>query len=279
MTTPVATLEPGTGAAPAPERDCPACGGSACAEVPDYSPAPWRIVTCDACGFVYLKNPPGYEALVEDFAWERTYAERDAERKKKHGRLRSANRALKAWLRRLKGDANARFAGMFGPGRVLDIGCGDGRRIGPPMTPYGIELSAALHARADERMRGLGGYCVHAPGAEGLAAFQDGFFDGVLMHSYLEHEAAPLTALTGAFRVLRPGGKVFVRVPNYASLNRHIAGAGWCGFRYPDHVNYFTLASLTAMAAKAGFSTRLVNRLNLWVDDNIHALLTKPTTA
>jgi predicted SAM-dependent methyltransferase len=96
------------------------------------------------------------------------------------------------------------------------------------------------------------------------------------MSSYLEHEVEMTRVLEGVFRTLKSGGQAFIRVPNYGSLNRRVMGRKWCGFRYPDHVNYFTLASLRKVAAKAGFDTKLVNRANLWVDDNIQALLVKP---
>ena len=96
-----------------------------------------------------------------------------------------------------------------------------------------------------------------------------------MMHSYLEHEVDVLKTLRGSAHCLKPGGKIFVRVPNYNSLNRRIAGGNWCGFRYPDHVNYFTLSSLRAVAEKAKFKTTLVNKYNLILDDNIHALLSK----
>jgi len=45
---------------------------------------------------------------------------------------------------------------------------------------------------------------------------------------------------------------IIIKVPNYASVNRKIRGARWCGFRWPDHVNYFTPATLHMMALKAG---------------------------
>ncbi|MFZ1727057.1 MAG: methyltransferase domain-containing protein, partial [Albidovulum sp.] len=135
--------------------------------------------------------------------------------------------------------------------------------------------SNALHARVDPLMRARGGYCLKAPGAEAIWQFDANFFTGVIMSSYLEHEVEAARVLSGAQRALVPGGKVFVRVPNYGSLNRRVMGARWCGFRYPDHVNYFTPASLRAMAARAGFSMQIVNRANLWLDDNIQALLIK----
>ena len=258
-----------------PARACPACQAAGARLLPDYSPAPWEVVQCTACGFVFLKNPPGYSALVEDFAWERT----SAEVRKRRRRDKPVSTALRLSFQRLvkmvRRDRAAEFTRLFGRGRVLDIGCGRGHRLQAPLVPYGIELSRQLAAEADQRMRGLGGACLHAAGAEGIASFGEEFFDGILMHSYLEHEEAVLPVLKGAFRTLKPGGRIFVRVPNYASANRRILGKGWSGFRYPDHVNYFTPASLADVARQTGFAMTITNWWHLWFDDNIHALLTK----
>lgn len=253
-------------------RPCPACGTDHAKRLEAYSPAEWDVVECQTCGFVYLRNPPPYQALKEDFAWEKTYAEK----KKKGGStgLSGFNRWLRGKLGLTGGKRGDKlFPRLFGAGKVLDIGCGDRIRTEPPITPYGIEISTALQARADAAMRARGGFCLHDAGADGVWKLDEGFFDGVILHSYLEHEADPLRVLKGIHRALKPGGVVYVRVPNFGSLNRRVVGATWCGFRHPDHVNYFTLASLRDMAAKAGFSTELLNRANLWVDDNIQALL------
>lgn len=266
---------------PAPHRACPACDSTVATRIDAYSPNGWVVAACDACGFVFLRNPPPYAALEEDFAWEKTYAA-----KKETGGstgLSTTSRRVRTGIRRLGAPPGARgiatLARIFGTGRVLDIGCGHGHRILPPMVPYGIELSRALHAQADARMRAAGGFCLHAAGAEGIAEFDAEFFDGIVMHSYLEHETAVARVLEGSFRALKPGGKVYVRVPNFASLNRRIVGPKWCGFRYPDHVNYFTPASLARVAARAGFTTHVLNRFHLWFDDNIKAVLRKPAEA
>jgi SAM-dependent methyltransferase len=245
--------------------------------IPAYSPEPWVVVGCRNCAFVYLQNPPEYQALVSEFAWEKTYADKKA--KGGSTALSDSNRRLRKRIGYRGRTRSERLVSIFGLGKVLDIGCGEGARIQPPLIPYGIELSAELHSQADAFMRSRGGYCLHAPGAEGLAQFESGFFDGVLMHSYLEHEINVQTTLAGAYQVLRPGGKVFVRVPNYGSINRRVIGPTWCGFRYPDHVNYFTYNRLRRMAEAVGFSTTLVNRYNLWLDDNVQALLHKPLKA
>lgn len=256
-------------------RLCPSCAGTGARILADYSPPPWQVVECAACGFVFLRNPPGYSALVEDFAWERTSAHVRAERRAKHPWRLAIRTRLQKMGRALRPERATEFVRLFGQGRVLDIGCGNGKRLKAPLIPYGIELSRQLAAEADANMRKLGGACVHASGAEGIARFEAGFFDGILMHSYLEHEEAVMPVLQGAYRTLKPGGMLFVRVPNFASLNRRWYGRNWAGFRYPDHVNYFTPHSLRTVAGRAGFKMRITNWWHLWLDDNIHALLTR----
>ena len=92
------------------------------------------------------------------------------------------------------------------------------------------------------------------------------------MHAFLEHEMHPLETLRAAARVLRPDGRLILKMPNYASINRRVRGARWCGFRFPDHVNYFTPASLRAMVQAAGLrvvrmhvSDRLPTSDNMWL--------------
>jgi SAM-dependent methyltransferase len=253
--------------------NCPTCEATSATPVAAYSPDGWQIATCDGCTLTYLRNPPAYEAFEEDFAWEKTYVE-----KKKSSK---GSTALSPVVRRIRTafgmtrDKSDSFRRWFNDGHVLDIGCGMGDRINPPMTPYGIELSTALHAHADKVMRAAGGYCLHGAGAEAIHEFDAGQFDGIVMFSYLEHETDVMGVLRGAHRALKDTGGVFIRVPNYGSLNRKIIGPKWCGFRYPDHVNYFDLDTLTDTARRAGFSTQLINTVTRPIDDNISVLLRK----
>jgi SAM-dependent methyltransferase len=108
-----------------------------------------------------------------------------------------------------------------------------------------------------------------------------GFFNGVLLHSFLEHETNPLPLLREVHRALSDDGVVYVRVPNFSSVNRRVMGRKWCGFRYPDHVNYFGAGSLSKIANLAGFELQILNRINLPFDDNVKAVLRKsdPTVA
>lgn len=255
------------------ERACPACGSEAASPRPDYSQGPWRVVACDDCGFVYLKNVPDYARLVSEFAWEKTWAEERKRRKSQKTAFRAVDRAADfRW--KFRQDAGARYRRIFGEGKVLDVGCGRGNSLPEPLIPFGIELSQALFEESDPKMRARGGYVVMGPAIEKLAEFDEGFFDGVLMSSILEHEMDPKRLLTEVHRVLREGGKLYLKQPNFGSSNRMIRGGKWCGFRYPDHVNYFTIPQMRAMARDTGYAFRQLNRFSPF-SDNMHVLLTK----
>jgi SAM-dependent methyltransferase len=264
-----------TAAAPAEiERDCPACGAHAASPRPDYSKGPWRVVACDGCGFVYLRNVPDYSRLVSEFAWEKTWAEEKKRRKSENSAFRAVDRAA-SFRWKFRKDAGARYRKVFGEGRVLDVGCGRGDTLPEPLIPFGIELSKALFEESDPKMRARGGHVLMGPAIDRLGDFEEGFFDGVLMSSILEHEMDPKALLRGVRRVLKPGGRLYLKLPNFGSSNRRVMGGRWCGFRYPDHVNYFTVPQLKAMAAETGFQFRQLNRFAPF-SDNMHVLLTKP---
>lgn len=242
-----------------------------------YSRLPWALKDCAKCGFTYLENPPGYAALEEEYAWEKTSAFESQSRRQREPllhRLGAAGRTVRQGL--LRPQKVLRLVRRYvEAGRLLDVGCGTGRvgvLAGPAYVPFGIEISRRLAESADRYFRALGGRVVHAPALEGLATFGEEFFDGVVMKAYLEHEIAPRQVLVATCRAMRPRSALIVKVPNYASLNRRARGSRWCGFRHPDHVNYFTPRAIVRLLEGSGFEILrfgLMDRLptsdNLWI--------------
>jgi SAM-dependent methyltransferase len=255
-------------------RACPQCENSGHKPLAQYSADTWHVVECVDCGFVYLLDPPDYTRLVSEFAWEKTRAREVERRRTARPVLRRLDEATRWRAELLSSKPAKQFGTMFPPGNVLDVGCGAGKKIPEPFTPFGIEISEELARVAHEHMSRRGGKCLHGSAIDGIARFPDRSFTGVLLRSFLEHETEPKLLLRHAARVLAPGGTIFVRVPNYGSINRRVLGRKWCGFRYPDHVNYFTLGSLKRMAAGCGLTVRLVNALLYPFNDNINAVLT-----
>lgn len=254
-------------------RLCPQCGGENIEPLPGYSSPPWQVVECARCRFVYLRNPPEYKELSQDFAWEKTRVA-EVKRRKERSPVRMWLDNMTRWRAEIYSPGiGARLKRLFAPGRVLDVGCGSGKKVPEPFVPFGIEISEALSREADEHMRARGGRAIHAPAVEGVREFPDRYFSGILLRSFLEHEKQPKALLEECSRVLADDGAIYVRVPNFGSLNRRALGGKWCGFRYPDHVNYFTTRSLAAMAADCRLELKLLNPIRLPFDDNINAIL------
>lgn len=260
-------------------RDCPMCGSSrdGAAETA-YSVSPWPMRECPTCALVYLSVAPEYAELRETMAWEKSSVVEDQWRDRRRPILRKLSKATRWRLQVMPRKSPAAILEKYlGGGNVVDVGCGDGKQLmelAPQFVPFGVEISRGLAARARERCAARGGDVINAPAMDGLAASPEGFFAGAILRSYLEHERDPV----GVLRVLRarmaPGGIAVVKVPNYGCLNRKVLGHHWSGFRFPDHLNYFTPATLSDIAVRGGFRADFRGpTYKMPISDNMWALL------
>ncbi len=259
-------------------RCCPLCGcdNSDQPQSP-FSQDEWHLKTCARCRLLYLENALPYEELEENYAWTKTWqheARKRALRRRFTGWFRQTIRQARLrWLPHPKG--RNLFRRFVGRGKVLDIGCGSGawlRQLDDAFIPYGIEIDKRAAEIANTYATQRGGQVDAMDALTGLQSLDADDFDGVLMQSYLEHEIKPLEVLRATGRVLRPEGVVIIKVPNFGCWNRRLQGSGWPGFRFPDHVNYFTAETMCQIVAQAGLCVARFNLLdhlptsdNLWI--------------
>jgi SAM-dependent methyltransferase len=137
------------------------------------------------------------------------------------------------------------------PGRLLDVGCGDGtiparlRRLGWSAEGTEVDPEAAAHARTKH------GLTVHLGSLETLGLSGDSF-DAVVMNHVVEHVHDPVALLRECRRILRPGGRLVVVTPNTKSLGHRIFGKDWGHLDPPRHLHLFSRSSLRECAQKAG---------------------------
>lgn len=278
------------------KRVCPLLERETESDVLAYAPSPWVLRQCRETGFVFLENPPDYRAFEEEYAWEVTSKKESDKRQAAEPILYAASTAFKKFRGRvLKRNKIGNLAHRFlrnvqpGPIHLLDVGCGWGGllqgiiaslppELGKRCVPYGIDLSKELAQRSNQRLAEVGGACVQDTALDGITRFPANRFHLIVMSSFLEHEINPLPLLQRCRDRLAPGGHIIIKVPNYGCINRSLRGSKWCGFRWPDHVNYFTPATFRDMAARAGLRVARMNFVDRHpLSDNMYAVLVKPS--
>jgi SAM-dependent methyltransferase len=138
---------------------------------------------------------------------------------------------------------------------VLEYGCGKAltlRRIlqvRPDLDGAVFDVSDAYRAAWDAFVP------AHNQAAHQPPAAWHGRFDAVLSFFALEHAGDPHAFLTTIRRLLRPGGELFLTVPNV----RRNAG----DFIVVDHVNHFMPSSLHRILTATGFA-------HIEIDENAH---------
>jgi SAM-dependent methyltransferase len=128
----------------------------------------------------------------------------------------------------------ARVAGLAGRD-ILEVGCGEGLMfVGTGTHPVQMDVSMIRIGRAVGRGRLLlcaDGY--HLP-------FAGGSFAVVLLVAVLEHTREPSRLIAEARRVLRPGGRAIIVVPNDVTMSLGRLLLRRSPIRYPDHVTFVT---------------------------------------
>ena len=251
------TLAPSTIATD--KRNCPLCGAAPSRAHPTgYGSGDFTVVQCGDCDLAYLDALPPQHEFEDERAWEVSSVSHGEQRKRNYPLLLALDRATRRRMHFTKREPKLILARHARPGPVVDLGCGTGINLIPPpdgFVPYGVEISKSAAAAADEAFHRYGGKCVQATAGEGLAQFPKRFFNGAMLIGYIEHEFYPLEALVHLRAALTDDATVVMKTPNYASLNRRIMAMRWSGFRFPDHVNYFTPRTLREIARRAGFTT------------------------
>ena len=239
----------------------------------------FTVVSCDGCGLLYLNPRPSGEEIhayypnqyyplgktVHRKAIDRLLKRfskvmKKAIREEFYGYPTSTHASLRSLLRRIllyPEYLHLKVAGREsipyrGDGRILDVGCGPGKLLsdlreqgwkvyGVDFSPIAVEYARSQHG-LDVRLGDLF-----------QAGYESGFFDVVMFNHSLEHIYNPVETLKEAHRILKPGGLLFISIPNAGGLEAKIFGKWWVHWDTPRHLYHFNKTTMTQLVAGAGF--------------------------
>jgi 2-polyprenyl-3-methyl-5-hydroxy-6-metoxy-1,4-benzoquinol methylase len=190
------------------------------------------LVKCKSCGLIFTKRIPSQEELITHYA--------------KYTRNNSISPiTISRYEELLK-----KFESKRKLNRILDVGCGDGYFLdvakkkgwevyGTEFTDNAIELC---------RSKGIN---MHQGSVQ---TFQEEIqFDVITSFEVLEHINDGKSHVNKIFQLLRPDGIFYFTTPNFNSLNRKLIGGKWNVIEYPEHLTYYTSATIKNLLVSEGF--------------------------
>lgn len=273
--------------------DCPLCAAHLNGGTPTWQVGKWSIVTCGGCG-VGITNPRPTPAEIgqyykSNFFMVRTDATLGATVGEfLRGKLRPGLFAVTLrsiilneikyrhdWTLQGNGDRRRLLAPLRGalaltyepiqslpgtPGKVLDIGFGRGeflvraKRLG--WDCHGVEVSDT----SVEWGRELGFDARPFDGSfQTPLDYPDTMFDLVSANSVLEHVHHPRLLVQESRRLLKPGGKLFLMIPNFACRDTQTLREHWRMWSPPQHLFHFAPENVRALLEEYGFTAIKIN--------------------
>ena len=191
----------------------------------------FELFQCDHCGLVFTVPRPTPEVIGNYYKSDEYYSHQQNSKgfiPKIYERVKSIN---------LRGKVAMATSDMA-KGRLLDIGCGVGdfllqvKKLGWEV--MGIEPSEQAANIAQSRL----GFTPLKP--TDYEKFPDQSFDVITMWHVLEHVDDLKSQTKELKRLLRPGGRLVIALPNYQSFDCQYYNDKWAAWDVPRHLNHFT---------------------------------------
>jgi 2-polyprenyl-3-methyl-5-hydroxy-6-metoxy-1,4-benzoquinol methylase len=233
------------------------------------SPGSYEIWRCVDCGFEQTYPMPTQTELTELYT---THYNFGGQRDSLYTKLRERflfSFANPLWVRL---DGDVAFHRRRGTGRLLDIGCNEGR---------GLRIHAANGFRAEglelnetaARVARDAGFKVQTCLLEDFCPQEP--FDVAVLSNVLEHSLEPRRMMRDVHRILSRGGQVWISCPNNQSWLRRAFGRSWINWHVPFHISHFSETTLRRLLEQTGFVNIQIKNITpaWWVSQSLIAYL------
>ena len=210
----------------------------------------WSIYKCEQCGMMAIYPSPSESELTEYYS---VYSlNKSVTYSQNIGSQIPFLRKLYHWI---SGAVDPRdFIKIEANSTVLDYGCGEAGCLfdfhSQGIKISGAEISSILVDNCQNA--GLDVRQVTNPNE---IPFENNAFDIVYLMQVFEHLRNPHVFMNELNRILKPGGFLFLAVPNSNSIWRNIFGKNWVsGWFVPFHLFHYNKKSISELANQHGFN-------------------------
>ena len=227
----------------------------------------FNIYQCNSCGLVQLPLYQSSDNLIKVYE---TFYNFGGSKKSLYNKLRKTFLESTIYRLWMVIDGDICFHSRCGNGRLLDIGCNEGRGLqiykDNRFDVEGLELNelAAIKARK-------AGFRVHTTPIE---TFQpNDLYDIIVLSNVLEHSLQPKAMLAHVARILKPGGHIWISCPNIDSWQRLVFSKYWINWHVPFHIVHFSKSALSRLLNDCGFKVIKIRQLTpaLWMAQSVTA--------
>ena len=224
------------------------------------APGRWSFRHCRICNFIWLDPQPIPDDSSKLYIEYFTHQE-EISRNKRADQGESSWEKLKniVLLGRHREREEYRLMFLSGerPGRLLDVGCGDGRFLSLfsdlGWEVIGIEPDAQAAIVAKER-----GLQIIVGKVEEIDLTPNSF-DAITLSHVIEHVHNPIGLLRRCFNLLKLGGKLAITTPNIKSLGHRLFKESWLGLDPPRHFYLFSPRSLKRVVESSDLGVVIMN--------------------
>jgi len=154
---------------------------------------------------------------------------------------------------------------------LLDIGAGTGA-FSHEMTNAGWQVTGVEPDEAT-RVRAQQLYGIELKPAPALFELPPQSFDAITMWHVLEHVHALHDYIEQIGKLVKPGGRVCIAVPNYTSYDAAVYRQYWAAYDVPRHLYHFSPKSIDALLALHGM--RVIKIQPMWFDSFYISMLSE----
>jgi 2-polyprenyl-3-methyl-5-hydroxy-6-metoxy-1,4-benzoquinol methylase len=252
-------------------KSCPNCGNANISFVlsaKDYtvSDESFEIWECGNCTLRFTQNAPGSEEIGKYYQSENYISHSDTakgfinnlyHKVRKHTLIQKRKLIIKTTGKSM--------------GNILDLGCGTGAFLDTMQHANwkcsGIEPDENARQKAQEL------YGLQVKATDEFYNFPSETFDAITLWHVLEHVHDLHSYIQQLRKLLAPGGKLFIAVPNYNSADEKMYNEYWAAYDVPRHLYHFSPKAMRQLMDTHGLEIEKMKPM--WYDSIYVSMLSE----